>query len=171
MALILPYRNVMPKIADNVYIAPNATIIGDVTIMEGASIWFNAVIRGDFQPIVIGKYTNVQDNATVHVMGDKPTEVGDYVTIGHNTVIHCGHIGDNSLIGMGTILLGYTQVGKNCIIGAGTMLTQHKRIPDNSLIYGNPSRIIRSLRDDEIAAVRESAERYYHISLQYKKQG
>ena len=98
MAVILPYKSKQPKIDPTALIAPNATIIGDVTIMEGANVWFNAVIRGDLQPIVIGKYTNIQDNATVHVMGDTPTIIGDYVTIGHNTLIHCSKIGDNCLI-------------------------------------------------------------------------
>ena len=88
MAVILPYKGKVPKIDPTALIAPNATIVGDVTIMEGANIWFNVVIRGDLQPVVIGRYTNVQDNATIHVMGDAPTIVGDYVTIGHNTLIH-----------------------------------------------------------------------------------
>lgn len=167
---IMPYKSVSPQIADNVFLAPTATIVGDVTLGEGSSVWFGSVVRGDFQPIRIGKYTNIQDNATVHVMGDVPTEIGDYVTIGHNVIAHCRKIGNNSLIGMGSIVLGYSEIGENCIIGAGTLLTQHKKIPANSLVYGNPARIIRALRDDEIEAVRESAIHYSEMAAAYAKE-
>ena len=170
MAVILPYKGKVPKIDPTALIAPNATIVGDVTIMEGANIWFNVVIRGDLQPVVIGRYTNVQDNATIHVMGDAPTIVGDYVTIGHNTLIHCSKIGNNCLIGMGSTLLGYTEIGENTIIGAASLLTQHKKIPHDSLVYGNPSRIIRALREDEVEAVHASAMNYCKLARVYREE-
>ena len=170
MALILPYNSKEPKIASNAYIAPNATIIGDVTIEEGASIWFNVVIRGDFQPIVIGKYTNIQDNSTVHVMGDSPTIIGDFVTVGHNCVVHCDHVGNNTLIGMGAVLLGYTTIGENSIVGAGSLLTQHKKIPRNSYLYGRPAKLIRSIRDDEREALCATAVRHHELSIEYLKE-
>ena len=158
MGHILPYNSIMPKLGENVFVAPTATVAGDVTIGDDSSIWFGAVVRGDFQPVIIGKGTNVQDNAIVHVMGDKPTIIGDGVTIGHGAIIHCGRIGNNCLVGMGSIVLGYTDIRDNVIIGAASLITQHKKIPANSLVFGNPAKIIRGLRDDEIEALRESAD-------------
>jgi len=167
MSYIFPYQGKTPQVSDTVFVAPNAAIIGDVALGEGVSVWFGATIRGDFQPIAIGKYSNVQDGATVHVMGDTPTEIGDFVTVGHNALIHCRRIGNNCLIGMGSILLGYSEIGDDCIIGAGTLLTQHKKIPSNSLVFGNPARIVRALREDEIEALHESAMNYYDIATLY----
>ena len=103
-------------------------------------------------------------------MGDVPTAIGDFVTIGHNTIIHCKSIGNNCLIGMGSNILGYSEIGDNCIIGAGTLITQHKRIPSNSLVYGNPAKIVRSLRDDEIEALHGSAMHYNEMAQIYIKE-
>lgn len=168
MSYIIPYKSVAPKIDPSVFLAPSATVAGDVEIGEGASIWFNAVVRGDFQPLRIGKNTNVQDNAVIHVMANVPTEIGDDVTIGHNAIIHARKIGNNCLVGMGSIILGYTEIGDNVVIGAGTMITQHKKIPSNSLVYGNPAQIIRALREDEIEALHESALDYRKVAENYK---
>ena len=160
MSYIIPYKSVAPKI--------DPSVVGDVEIGEGASIWFNAVVRGDFQPLRIGKNTNVQDNAVIHVMANVPTEIGDDVTIGHNAIIHARKIGNNCLVGMGSIILGYTEIGDNVVIGAGTMITQHKKIPSNSLVYGNPAQIIRALREDEIEALHDSALDYRKVAENYK---
>ena len=165
--IVLSYKGKRPKIADNVFVAPNCSIVGDVTIGTGSSVWFGAAVRGDFQPVTIGAFTNIQDNATVHVMGDVPTEVGNYVTIGHNALVHCRKIGSNTLIGMGSIILGYSEIGENCIIGAGTLLPQYKKIPDNCLVFGNPAKIMRAIRDDEIEALRASAMQYYDCAREY----
>lgn len=169
MSHIMPYKSILPKIGQGVFVAPSAAVVGDVTLGKGSSVWFGAVIRGDFQPVILGEYSNVQDNATVHVMGDVPTEIGNYVTIGHNAIVHCRRIGDNCLIGMGSIVLGYSEIGENCIIGAGTLLTQYKKIPSNSLVYGNPAKIIRALREDEIEALRASAMNYHEVAKEYLK--
>ena len=168
MPTIMPYNGKQPKIHKNVFVAPNATVIGDVEIGEGSSLWFNTVVRGDFQPIRIGKYTNVQDNCTIHVMMDASTNIGDNVLIVHNAILHCAHIGSNCLIGMGSIILGYSEIGDNVILGAGTLLTQRKKIPSNSLVFGNPAEIVRALRDDEIQAVKESALHYHTVAEKYK---
>lgn len=168
MGNILTYNSITPKLGENVFVAPTATVAGDVTIGDNSSLWFGAVVRGDFQPVIIGKGTNIQDNAIVHVMGDKPTVIGDGVTIGHGAIIHCGRIGNNCLVGMGSIVLGYTDIGDNVIIGAASLITQHKKIPSNSLVFGNPAKIIRGLRDDEIEALRESAENYAAMAQRYK---
>ena len=165
--IVLSYKGKTPKIADNVFIAPTASVVGEVEIGTGASIWFGATVRGDFQPVTIGAFTNIQDNATIHVMGDSPTKIGNYVTVGHNAIIHCNKIGDNTLIGMGSIILGYAEIGTNCIIGAGTVLTQYKKIPNNCLVFGNPAKIMRALRDDEIEALRASAMQYHKCANEY----
>lgn len=169
MGFIMPFDGKKPQIDLSVFVAPSAAIVGDVSIGKGSSVWFGTVLRGDFQPVRIGEYTNIQDNTTIHVMGNQPTIIGNGVTIGHNAIIHCKEIGDNVLIGMGSIILGYTEIGSNSIIGAGTLLTQHKKIPPNSLVYGNPARIIRGLRDDEIEALKESARRYSNMAAKYKE--
>ena len=150
--IILPYRGKMPTIHPTAFIAPTAAVVGDVEIGAGSSVWFSAVVRGDFQPITIGQNTNIQENATIHVMRDVPV---------------C--IGDNTLIGMGSIIMGYSEIGENVVIGAGTFLPQHKKIPSNSLVFGNPAQIVRALRDDEIEALREAAQNYAGLGAEYKQ--
>lgn len=168
MSHIIPYRSKKPVIDPSVFLAPTATVVGDVEIGAGSSVWFNAVVRGDFQKITIGKHTNIQDNATIHVMANVPTKIGEGVIIGHNAIVHASRIGNNCLIGMGSIILGYTDIGDNVVIGAGTMITQHKKIPSNSLVYGNPAQIIRSLRDDEVEALHDSAMNYEQVAKNYQ---
>ena len=167
--MILPYRGKAPVIDPTVFLAPMAAVIGDVTIGAGSSVWFGAVVRGDFQPITIGQNTNIQANATIHVMRDVPVHIGNNVLIGHNAVVHCSRVGDNTLIGMGSIVMGYSEIGENVVIGAGTFLPQHKKIPSNSLVFGNPAQIVRALRDDEIEALQEAAENYANLGVEYKR--
>lgn len=168
--MICTYKSHTPKIAKTALVHPSAVVIGDVTIGEHSTIWPGAVLRGDLQPIVIGDYTNIQDNVTVHVMSDKPIHIGSYVTVGHNAVVHGSKVGDNTLIGMGAILLGYSEVGHNSIIGAGTLITEHKKLPNNSMIYGTPAKVIRALREDEIEALKESALHYNLLAQNYKNE-
>ena len=167
--IILPYRGKTPEIDPTAFIAPTAVVIGDVKIGAGSSVWFGAVVRGDFQPIVIGKNTNIQENTTIHVMHDVPVHIGDNVLIGHNAVVHCNAIGSNTLIGMGSILMGYSEIGENVVMGAGTFLPQYKKIPSNSLVSGNPAEIVRALRDDEIEALQHAAEKYANLGTEYQK--
>lgn len=167
MGQLIGYQGVLPEVVGGVFIADGARVIGDVTLQKGANVWFNSVLRGDIAPIRVGKFTNLQDNVTVHVMSHEPTVIGDYVTVGHGAIIHCSKVGDNCLIGMGAILLGYVEIGENCVIGAGTLLTQHRKIPAKSMVYGNPARIVRTLRSDEIEAVHQSALDYFDIAQKY----
>ena len=150
----------MGKIAKTVYVAEGAKIIGDVTVEEGASIWYNAVIRGDRAPIRIGKYSNVQDNAVIHEDGAYPVTIGDYVTIGHGAIVHGCTVGDNTTIGMGAIIMNGAVVGKNCMIGAGALITQNKEIPEGSLVMGSPAKVIRSLTSEEMERFKENTMHY-----------
>lgn len=169
MNQLIAYKGAMPVVAPDVFLADGARIVGNVKIAEGANIWFNTVLRGDIEQIEVGRYTNLQDNVTVHVMEHHSTVIGDYVTVGHGAVIHCSKIGNNCLIGMGAVLLGYAEIGDNCLIGAGTLITQNKIIPPNSMVYGNPAAIVRELRDDEIEALHQSAVDYNRVAQEYMK--
>ena len=145
---------------ETVFIAPGAIVLGDVTLGEDVGIWYHATVRGDRAPIVIGSRSNVQDNAVVHVDANYPVTIGQNVTIGHGAIIHGCEIGDNSLIGMGAIVMNGARIGKNCIVGAGALVTQGTIVPDNSLILGNPAKIKREVTPEEIASSLRNAEVY-----------
>ncbi|MGO1469218.1 MAG: gamma carbonic anhydrase family protein [Tissierella sp.] len=164
--MIKDIEGIKPNIHKDTFIAENASVIGDVNIGEGSSIWYNAVLRGDIQNIGIGKYSNIQDNASVHTGYKEPTKLGDYTVVGHNAIIHGCTIGDNCLIGMGSIILNGAKVGDNCIIGAGTIVTEGKVIPANSLVMGVPGKIIREVKQEEVEAIKNNAIEYNEL---YKK--
>jgi carbonic anhydrase/acetyltransferase-like protein (isoleucine patch superfamily) len=166
---LIPYQGITPKIAEKVFIADGAYVIGDVTIAPHANIWFNTVIRGDVHHIKIGDYTNIQDNCTIHVMHDHPTIIEEYVTVGHGVILHACHVAKNCLIGMGAIVLSYAEIGENCIIGAGSLITEHKKIPANSLVMGSPGRVVRTVTEEEIQAIRASALHYDAEAQKYFK--
>ncbi|MCR4672725.1 MAG: gamma carbonic anhydrase family protein [Lachnospiraceae bacterium] len=145
---------------DKVKIFPGAVVVGDVKIGEGSSVWYNAVVRGDENPIVIGKNTNVQDCAVIHCNEVYPTIIGDGVTIGHAAIVHSATIGDNTLIGMGAIILNGAVIGKDCLIGAGALVTGKTVIPDGSLVLGSPAKVKRQLTEEEIEGNRFSSGWY-----------
>lgn len=147
----------------NQLIAPGAHIIGAVRLGENVGIWYNAVVRGDSNTITIGDNTNVQDNTTIHTDTDFPVQIGTGVTIGHNAIIHGCTIGDNTVIGMGSIVLSGAVIGCNCILGAGSLVTGKTQIPDNTLAFGNPARPIRTLTAAEIKANHENAMHYVEL--------
>lgn len=142
------------------YIAPGAIVLGDVTLGEDVGIWYHATIRGDRASIIIGRRSNVQDNAVVHVDDNYPVTIGENVTIGHGAIIHGCEIGNNSLIGMGAIVMNGARIGKNCIVGAGALVTQNTIVPDNSLILGNPAKVKRQVTEEEIASSLHNADLY-----------
>ena len=144
----------------NIFIAPGAIVMGDVTLGEGVGVWYHATIRGDKAPIIIGNGSNVQDNAVVHVDTNHAVKIGEHVTIGHSAIIHGCEIGDNSLIGMGAIIMNGARIGRNCIVAAGALVTQNTQIPDNSLVLGNPAKIKREVTAEEIAANLRNAQAY-----------
>lgn len=153
----------------NNFIAAGAFVLGDVELGEGASVWFNAVVRADDRKIHIGKNSNIQDNATVHVETSLDVWIGDGVTVGHNAIVHGCEIGDNTLIGMGAIVMNRASVGRNCIIGAGSVVTEGMVIPDNSLVMGIPARVTRKLTDEEIKSNTVNATHYVEKAEKYKK--
>lgn len=158
---VLPYKGVWPTIADDVFIAPGAMIIGNVTIEEGASIWYNAVVRGDSAPIVIGRRTNIQDNCTLHVDEDAPLTIGEECTIGHNAVVHGATLGDQVLVGINAVILSHAEIGSRSMVGAGALITEHKRFPEGVLALGMPAKVARPLSEEEVTHLKESADGYY----------
>jgi carbonic anhydrase/acetyltransferase-like protein (isoleucine patch superfamily) len=145
---------------DAYWVAPNAALIGRVRLLRNASVWFGAVLRGDNDWITVGENSNVQDNSVIHTDPGQPTMIGAGVTVGHNVILHSVTIGENSLIGMGSTLLNRSKIGANCIIGANTLISEGKEIPSNSLVVGTPGRVVRELREPELAMLRISAEIY-----------
>lgn len=149
------------------FIAPGAAVYGDVVLGEKASVWFNAVVRAERAPVRIGEGTNIQDNAVVHVDPGHAAVLGSYVTVGHGAIVHGCKIGDNTLIGMGAIILNGTVIGKNCIIGAGALVTQNTVIPDNSLVIGSPAKVKREVTDKEAEHNRLNALLYVQEAKEY----
>jgi len=149
-----------PQIGKEVYVARGAVVVGDVTLGDHSSVWYNAVLRGDINRIVVGAYTNIQDGAVLHLEDDLPCVVGDYVTIGHSAIVHACTVGDETLIGMGSVILDGAIIGKQCLIGAKALVKQGAHIPDGSLVLGMPARIVRALTPEERAKFKPGAEKY-----------
>jgi carbonic anhydrase/acetyltransferase-like protein (isoleucine patch superfamily) len=145
---------------DEYWIAPNAVVLGKVILKRNASIWFGVTLRGDNDPIVIGENSNVQDGSVLHTDPGAPLNVGADVTIGHMVMLHGCTIGDNSLIGIGSIVLNHARIGKNCLIGAGCLITEGKEIPDNSLVMGSPGKVVRQVSPEQALGLTEGARRY-----------
>jgi carbonic anhydrase/acetyltransferase-like protein (isoleucine patch superfamily) len=145
------------------FIAGNATIIGRVTLKKGVSVWYNAVLRADIAEIVIGEYSNIQDNCVVHVDYNIPTIIGDYVTVGHGAILHACKIGNNTLIGMGAVVLDKAVIPQNCLVAAGALIPPGKTFLEGSLILGNPAKVARTLTPEEINNLAEHARDYYNI--------
>ncbi len=151
------------------YVADSAVLIGRVRLLDEASVWFGAVLRGDNEPIEIGARSQIQDNCTLHTDPGFPLKVGADCVIGHNVILHGCTVGDRSLVGMGAIMLNGSKIGENCIVGAGSVIPEGKTYPDNSLIVGAPGRVIRTLDDKAAAAIREGADSYVERAKQYPK--
>ena len=158
----------VPEISSDSWVAPNAIIIGKVKLEKNSSIWFNAVLRGDIEKIVIGENSNIQDGSVLHTDPGCPLTVGKGVTVGHMVMLHGCEISDDTLIGIGSTILNKVKIGKNCIIGANTLVTENKVIPDNSLVLGSPGKVIRKVTDDEIKVICENAKHYVENSKRYK---
>jgi len=167
---ILAYRDILPRIAEDVFIAPGACVIGDVVIGERSSIWFNTVVRGDVHYIRIGSCTNVQDNSVLHPTGPLfPVSIGDRVLIGHSVVLHGSTIEDDCFIGIGSIILDGCKVGKGSVIAAGSLLPPGLEVPPESLVMGAPARIKRKIGDNERAMIEHGWAHYVELAAEYLK--
>jgi len=149
-----------PVLGKGVYIARGAIVTGDVTLGDSASVWYNAVLRGDINRIVVGDHTNIQDNSVIHLADDFPCIIGSYVTVGHSAIVHACQIGNECLIGMGAVVLDGAEVGAQCLIGAKALVTQNVKIPAGSLVLGSPAKVVRALSDDERAGLKFWAGKY-----------
>jgi len=145
---------------DEYWIAPNAMVVGRVILKKNASVWFGATLRGDNDPIVIGENSNVQDGSVLHTDVGSPLTIGANCTIGHLVMLHGCTIGDNSLVGIGSVILNGVRIGRNCLIGANVLLTEGKEIPDNSLVMGAPGKVVREVSPEQAQMLANGAEHY-----------
>ncbi|QQR41204.1 gamma carbonic anhydrase family protein [Devosia rhizoryzae] len=168
--MLYSLENAAPAIDPAIaWIAPTATLIGDVIVRAQCSVWFGVVARGDNEQITIAARSNVQENVVLHTDIGFPLDIGQGCTIGHGAILHGCTIGENTLVGMGAIILNGARVGRNCLIGAGALVTEGKKIPDGSLVVGSPARVIRMLDNDAIAGLSRSAETYIRKAQRYSK--
>ena len=167
--MIYDFEKNVPKVHPEAWVAANATLIGKIKLEKNSSIWFNAVLRGDIELITIGENSNIQDGSVLHTDPGFKLKVGKGVTVGHMVMLHGCQIGDDTLIGIGSIILNNAKIGKNCIIGANSLITENKIIPDNSLVVGSPGRVLRKVTEEEINAIHENAKHYVDGSKKYKK--
>ena len=164
---LLDYLGKWPQIGADVFLANNARVVGDVVVGEQSSIWFGSVLRGDINRVVIGHHTNIQDNSVCHVADEYPCLVGDYVTVGHRAILHGCSVGNEVLIGMGTVLMNGVVVGEQSIIGAAALLTEGLQVPPGSLVYGAPAKIVSMLGPTEREKIRGWAGKYCRVAANY----
>ena len=160
-----------PKLGQGVYIAKGAAVIGDVTLGAHSSVWYNAVVRGDINRIVVGHHTNIQDNAVLHLADDFPCLVGNWVTVGHGAIVHACKVGDEVLVGMGAVILDGAVIGKQSLIGAKALVKQGMKIPPGSLVLGAPAKVVRQLTKKERAGLKWWAQKYVDNSAYCLKHG
>lgn len=156
-----------PQIAASAWVAPNATVIGDARLDDNVSIWWNAVLRGDNDPIHIGANSNIQDGSVLHTDEGVPMHIGANVTVGHMVMLHGCTVGDNSLIGIGSVILNRAVIGKHSIVGANTLIPEGKVFPDGVLIVGSPGKVVRELSEEEKARLQKSADHYVDNARRY----
>jgi carbonic anhydrase/acetyltransferase-like protein (isoleucine patch superfamily) len=162
------YRATRLTIDPTAYIAPGAALVGEVSVGRNASIWFNATVRGDIEPIAIGAESNVQDACVVHVDRGRPTRIGDRVTLGHGAIVHASVVEDDVLVAMKAVVLSGCHVGRHSLIGAGAVVPEGTRVPEGSLVLGVPGRVVRPLRPDEIERIHANARAYVELSRAYR---
>ncbi len=158
-----------PDLSLAAFVAPNAVVVGDVSLAEGSSVWYGAVLRGDVERIEIGAHTNIQDGAILHGDPGKPTIIEAYVTIGHRAVVHAAYVEEGSLIGIGAVVLDGVRVGAGSLVGAGCVVT--KDVPPRSLMVGMPAKRLREISDTEVADLIEHARRYEKLALVHAGKG
>lgn len=174
---VYPYEGVTPEIERDVLLCPGAMVVGRVTIGEGSSIWYNAVLRGDVHDIVIGRYTSIQDGTLIHedsgrgsgLNGGLPTVVGDYVTVGHGVILHACRVEDYALIGMGAIIMDGAVIGKGSVVGAGALVTKNIVVPPFSLVLGSPAKVIKTLPESSLEQRKEQAMHYHGLAQDHRR--
>ena len=173
MAILLPFHGKRPRVAESAFIAPNAVLIGDVTVEEDASVWFGAVLRGDHAEngIVVGAGTSVQDNCVVHVGGWAPTVIGEQVTVGHGAKFESCTIGDRCVIGMNAVILQNARIGAECVVAANAVVLEGARIPDRSLVAGVPGRVKKQLDGSAAEWVGRGGRHYVELARSYREDG
>lgn len=159
---------ISPTVPDSAYVADSAQVMGNVQLGEHSSIWFGVVIRGDTECIHIGEGSNIQDGSVLHADFGVPLTIGKHVTIGHKVMLHGCTIGDQSLVGIGAVILNNAKIGKNCLVGAGSLVTEGKEFPDGSVIMGSPAKVVRSLSPEQMQGLRFTAQHYIDNALRYK---
>ena len=171
MAILLPFNGKRPRVAESAFIAPNAVLIGDVTVEEDASVWFGAVLRGDNTEhgIVVGTGTSVQDNCVIHVGGWGPTVIGERVTVGHGAKFESCSIGDGSLIGMNAVILQNARIGRECVVAANAVVVEGAEIPDHSLVAGVPGEVKKQLDGSAAEWVRRGGQHYIELARSYRE--
>lgn len=169
---ILAYRDIWPQIAENVFVAPGAWVIGDVAIGERSSIWFNTVVRGDVHFIRIGSDTNIQDNSTLHVTAPRfPMHIGSRVIVGHKAIVHGCTVEDECMIGMGAIILDGVKIGRGSVIAAGSLIPPGFEVPPDSVVMGSPAQIRRKAGDADREMIRRSWSHYVELAAEYRNTG
>jgi carbonic anhydrase/acetyltransferase-like protein (isoleucine patch superfamily) len=171
-----PHHGASPEVHPTAWVAPGAHLIGDVFVAEGASIWFNAVLRGDVNTIRVGRFSNIQDGTVIHADGPRDetgaaTNVGDYVTVGHACILHGCTIEEYVLIGMGSVVMNHSRIGARSMLGARALVSENKVIPGGSLVLGIPGKVIRELTAEELAGRDRSAKHYAELAAGYKAAG
>lgn len=166
---LYPYRGKFPQIAEDVFVAPTASVIGDVEIGSGSSVWFNVTIRGDTDRVRIGRNTNVQDNSVIHTEEGDPVIIGANVTIGHGAIVHSSVVGDNVLIGTGSVLVGKNHVGSGSVVGAGAVLPEGMHVPPRKLVVGVPAKILRDTKPEDAQWTVGAGEHYVQMGEEYRR--
>lgn len=169
--MIMEVRGKRPQVAPGAFVAPNAALIGDVVIEEGASIWFGAVLRGDFGRIYVGKNTSIQDNVVVHTMAEGETIIGDNVTIAHGSVLHNCTVRNGAIIGLNAVLLDFCEIGEQAMVAAGSVVTDNMKIPARHLAAGSPAKIKKEIAGASLMWVETSANYYKEMAQSYLEQG
>lgn len=165
-----PYRGISPSVDESVFVAPTASVIGDVHVGAGSSIWYGAVIRGDVMPIRIGERTSIQDNAVIHATGGwADAAIGDRVTVGHSVILHGCRVGSDVLVGMGSIVLDDAEIGDWVVLGAGSLVTARTKIPPGVLAMGRPAKPVRELNADERGRIAEASELYVGYAAEHRR--
>ena len=159
---------VRPEMADSAWVADSAQVIGQVRLAADTSIWFGAVLRGDTDLLAIGEGSNVQDGSVLHADAGVPLHIGRYVTVGHKVMLHGCTIGDETLIGIGAIVLNRARIGRNCLVGAGALVTEGKEFPDGSMIIGSPAKAVRQLSPEQMAGLRPLAQHYIDNARRFR---